>query len=648
MKEEEQKKDLYKSAIQERILNKKFIYYMFNDYMTKHNANTEVSEINGDISKDKLLSLYCNVPVKEEAIPISDGISLEKKIANHIDINTENFIMFSNRKNSGFISSIDKICKYYQRKLFYENYCIGLKENTDNLVYEIINKINEILYKNEQGDIENNTKKILIITFILKRSSLYHPFILYENEGIFIKNFNIMKKFKSYPNPIGHIGSQISSILYDETYLPGASLLYRLIDKFDVLSSEVTSNEINIDEYNSYYFLYSDENLFDISEINSITNKRNTIKISNLITYILILFNVIDPTITPKQERFDYIYNIYPTISEKSDMIQKLKSMLKLIKDSYKYDRRILLKHISEFNKELIKKEERIIHTQPQNRYSYIELIELFKYLKPIIIKKTITKDYSIDIFLNEIKDTKKTIKVIIYEENFEHFLFTIKSYEELISKIEIFLLPNPNETDNKFSSILAMKDILYNNLIYQPFTSLDKEKEHSLPHLKSLNSFLNLYLTDAEHNFPLFYYKESTSLTNHIVFDSSIIITNISRNEKISLQNEFIFEIFIKDKLTSTFYSSFDSLEIITKNILYADDCEYAKTQIELNKTSLLLIIQSQYIPCDKIVIKHSNNEEKISYNNIIGQTETVSRFCIEGLHRNSSQMHLSVKTFC
>ena len=648
MKEEEQKKDLYKSAIQERILNKKFIYYMFNEYMTKHNAKTEVSEINGDISKDKLLSLYCNVPVKEEAIPISDGISLEKKIANHIDINTENFIMFSNRKNSGFISSIDKICKYYQRKLFYENYCIGMKENKDNFVYEIINKINEILYKNEQSGIENNTKKILIITFILKRISLYHPFILYENEDIFIKNFNIMKKFKSYPNPIGHIGSQISSILYNETYLPGVSLLNRLTDKFDVLLSEVTSNEISIDEYNTYYFLYSDENLFDISEINSITNKRNTIKISNLITYILILFNVIDPTITPKQERFDYIYNIYPTISEKSDMIQKLKSMLKLIKDSYKYDRRILLKHISEFNKELIKKEERIIHTQPQNRYSYIELIELFKYLKPIIIKKTITKDYSIDNFLNEIKDTTKTIKVIIYEENFEHFLFAIKSYEELIATIEIYLLPNPNETDNKFSSILAMKDILYNNLIYQPFTSLDKEKEHSLPHLKSLNSFLNLYLTDAEHNFPLFYYKESTSLTNHIVFDSSIIITNISRNEKISLQNEFIFEIFIKDKLTSTFYSSFDSLEIITKNILYADDCEYAKTQIELNKTSLLLIIQSQYIPCDKIVIKHSNNEEKISYNNIIGQTETVSRFCIEGLHRNSSQMHLSVKTFC
>ena len=40
--------------------------------------------------------MECNVPVKEEAIPISDGISLEKKIANHIDINTENFINFSN------------------------------------------------------------------------------------------------------------------------------------------------------------------------------------------------------------------------------------------------------------------------------------------------------------------------------------------------------------------------------------------------------------------------------------------------------------------------------------------------------------------------------------------------------------------------
>lgn len=648
MKEEEQKKDLYESAIQERILNKKFIYYMFNEYMTKHNAKTEVSEINGDISKDKLLSLYCNVPVKEEAIPISDGISLEKKIANHIDINTENFINFSNKRISGFISSIDKICKYYQRKLFYENYCIGMKENKDNLVYEIINKFNEILYKNEQGDIENNTKKILIITFILKRIALYHPFILYENEDIFIKNYNIMKKFKSYPNPIGHIGSQISSILYNETYLPGVSLLNRLTDKFDVLLSEVTSNVIYIDEYNSYYFLYSDKNLFDISEINSITNKRDTIKISNLITYILILFNAIDPSITSKPERFDYIYNLYSTISEKSDMIQKLKSMLNLIKDSYKYDRSILLKHISEFNRELIEKEARIIHTQSQNRYSYIELIELFKYLKPIIIKKTITKDYPIDNFLNEIKDTTKTIKVIIYEENFEHFLFAIKSYEELISKIEIYLLPNPNETDNKFSSIIAMKDILYNNLIYQPFTSLDKDKENSIPHLKSIKSFLNLYLTDTEHTFPLFYYKESTSLTNHIVFDSSIIITNISRNEKISLQNEFIFEIYIKDKLTSTFYSSFDSLEIITKNILYANDCVYAKTQIELNKTALLLIIQSQYIPCDKIVIKHSNNEEKISYNNIIGQTETVSRFCIEGLHSNSFQMHLSVKTFC
>ena len=201
-KEDQQTKDYYEGTIQERTINKNFIFYMFNDYITAQSNRTEVNEINEDISKDKLLSFYTHVPLKEEAIPISDGISLEKKLARHIDINSDNFISPSNNRISVFISSIEKIFKYYQRKLFYENYCTGTKENKENLVYELIQKINEILYKNEQCDlqldIENNTKKILIFVFILKQIAHYYPFLLYENEGIFIRCFNLIKRFKSY------------------------------------------------------------------------------------------------------------------------------------------------------------------------------------------------------------------------------------------------------------------------------------------------------------------------------------------------------------------------------------------------------------------------------------------------------------------
>ena len=367
-KEDQQTKDYYEGTIQERTINKNFIFYMFNDYITTQSNRTEVNEINEDISKDKLLSFYTHVPLKEEAIPISDGISLEKKLARHIDINSDNFISPSNNRISVFISSIEKIFKYYQRKLFYENYCTGTKENKENLVYELIQKINEILYKNEQCDlqldIENNTKKILIFVFILKQIAHYYPFLLYENEGIFIRCFNLIKRFKSYPEPIGLIGSQLSSMMYDEAYLPGVSLLNTMINTFDILSNEAQSNEITIDKYNSYFFLYKDEALFDISQLNSVTKKRDTIKISNLITYILILFNIVDPTIQSRPERFDYIYHLYTSINQKSSMIAKLRSMIKLIKDSYKYDRRVLINHISEFNKELIEKDESIIHTQ--------------------------------------------------------------------------------------------------------------------------------------------------------------------------------------------------------------------------------------------------------------------------------------------
>ena len=253
-------------------------------------------------------------------------------------------------------------------------------------------------------------------------------------------------------------------------------------------------------------------------------------------------------------------------------------------------------------------------------------------------------KDYILESSSNKIAIS------FVNQDNIEDFIYSLRNYEELIHKVEVYLLPTPGTTDNKFSSFLSNRDVLYNNLIYEPFSLIDKDKEQSIPHLKSMKSFLHLYLIDSDHSLPLYYYKESTSSREHIVFESSIVLNNISRNDNIIIQNEYIFEIYIKDKLTSTFYSTFDSIEIITKNILYTDGYEYEKAEIEVNKTDMLLCILSQdkYVPCDKIIIKHTNNEEKMSFTNILGQTETVSRFCLEGLYKNSSQLHLSIKTFC
>ena len=51
-KEDQQTKDYYEGTIQERTINKNFIFYMFNDYITAQSNRTEVNEINEDITNE--------------------------------------------------------------------------------------------------------------------------------------------------------------------------------------------------------------------------------------------------------------------------------------------------------------------------------------------------------------------------------------------------------------------------------------------------------------------------------------------------------------------------------------------------------------------------------------------------------------------
>ena len=101
----------------------------------------------------------------------------------------------------------------------------------------------------------------------------------------------------------------------------------------------------------SAFFLYSlNENLFDVSRFNEFTHLNEEIKIENVITAMLLSFNVLDENEIHSINRFDYIHYIKNALSNKKNLVQKLKSMIDLVNDANKYDKVTFKKNISLFN----------------------------------------------------------------------------------------------------------------------------------------------------------------------------------------------------------------------------------------------------------------------------------------------------------
>lgn len=629
--------DIFFIAINERQLKKNFIFYEFNDYQTKKDKKRNDSiNINDKLLIDeKLLNFYTNVQLNHNIIPISDGISLEKKICLHIEANVDNYASIGQNKISTFISSIVQICKYYHRKKFYENYIEGKRNEKNNLICEMINLIEETLNKNEmcntQIETEKNMNKLTIYVFIIKLIISKFPFIIYESEENFAKCFNKLTKYRSYPNPIGKIGDEIFSILLSECYLP------------EFYSIKMLRNELK-----EILFLFSSkENLFDISCFNQFTHLNNEIKIENVITSMLISFNVIDENETHSINRFDYIYKIKKELSNKKNLKQKLDSMIELVNTANKFDKETFKKNISIFNSNLKQNCDNEIQTHSISKLAYVEYIELDKYFKKRI--KKVNFNYNINTFLTENKNNS-TIDIVIYESDFDIFIKDISNIIYYITYMRIFLLPNQIVTDNKITFYLSQKDILYNNLIYQPFTSIEHSQMNSELHIQAMKSNFNLYINEANSNVALYCYKQTTSIKEEICFFDIIVINNNKYAINFGNENEFVIEVFTyKNKLVRCINTNFQQVLIYTKNIQFDDNCEFEVAEMKINKSELVIQVNNEMICGEKITIKNINNENSLNISNYNGDIDIISLYSIETIYNEKEErMKLNIITFC
>ena len=632
--------DLFFVAINERQLKKNFIFYEFNEYQTKKDKKrTDSININDKLLIDeKLLNFYTNVQLNHNEIPISDGISIEKKICSHIEANVDNYTLIGQNKISTFICSIIQICKYYQRKKFHQNYIEGKRNAKKNLICEMLTLIDETLHKNElcntQIETEKNINKLTIYVFILKLIISKFPFIIHDSEDNFVKCFNVLTKFRSFPNPIGKIGDEIFSVLLNECYLPGFS---------SICKSRNKSNEI--------FFLYSlNENLFDVSRFNEFTHLNEEIKIENVITAMLLSFNVLDENEIHSINRFDYIHYIKNALSNKKNLVQKLKSMIDLVNDANKYDKVTFKKNISLFNSNVKRNYDNEIQTHSISKFAYVEYIELYKHFKKRINKINFNANIDALFAENMNKSESGTIDIVMYESDFDIFIKEIQNKMHYITHMRIYILPNQIVIDNKITFYLSQKDILYNNLIYQPFTSIEHSQMNSELHIQAMKNNFNLYINDANANVALYFYKQTTSIKEEICFSDIIVINNSKYAINYGNEYEFMIEVFTYgNKLLRCINTNFQQVLIYTKNIQFDDNCEFELAEMQMNKSELVIQVNNEMICGEKITIKNINNENSLNVSNYNGNFDIISRYSIETIYNEKEErLKLNIITFC
>ena len=200
------------------------------------------------------------------------------------------------KKNPSIVSFdlIDYIITYLEKRVFekvlmegitsyqYEQDRTGLvgplldKDFIEYLIsYDIEEKLN-ILYKENSLGYSYIAEKIIsfdlfLIYLILKN----YPFYILRRNRL-EKIFTQVKKFKSFPYPIGSIGMDLFKLLINELYLPGVSLFQEIRETFllDIIDPKIL--EIDCDYFIKVIAFSSNDNILGMGNISGTSNINNS------------------------------------------------------------------------------------------------------------------------------------------------------------------------------------------------------------------------------------------------------------------------------------------------------------------------------------------------------------------------------------
>ena len=181
----------------------------------------------------------------------------------------------------------------------------------------------ELLIKNDIEEKLNIMYKDNSIgyAYIAEKLITYDLFIIYvilKNYPFFVmtrnrleKLFNLLKKYKSFPYPIGSIGMDLFKLLINELYLPGVTLLQEIrsiyfLDIIDPKMGELDCNDfikvISFDE--TIFKNYSQYSLNEEILITKLSDYKN-LTFTSLVVYIAyILYNSEDKKENEREEQY--------------------------------------------------------------------------------------------------------------------------------------------------------------------------------------------------------------------------------------------------------------------------------------------------------------------------------------------------------
>ena len=204
---------------------------------------------------------------------------------------------------------IDYIITYLEKKVFekvlmegitsyqYEQNQIGLvgpildNDFIEYLInYDIEEKLN-ILYKENSLGYSYIAEKIIsfdlfIIYLILKN----YPFYILRRTRL-EKIFTQVKKFKSFPYPIGSIGMDLFKLLINELYLPGVSLFQEIRETFllDIIDPKIL--EIDCDYFIKTVAFSANNSILGMAyvSLSGVSNNANNINSINVVNFPVIV-----------------------------------------------------------------------------------------------------------------------------------------------------------------------------------------------------------------------------------------------------------------------------------------------------------------------------------------------------------------------
>ena len=261
----------------------------YQKYFDLSNQNSQPFYLEEELAK-QVKYWHSNYEKYKQPILTQDNYFNEENVLSHLlkDI----YI----KKNPSIVSFdlIDYIITYLEKRVFekvlmegitsyqYEQDRTGLvgplldKDFIEYLIsYDIEEKLN-ILYKENSLGYSYIAEKIIsfdlfLIYLILKN----YPFYILRRNRL-EKIFTQVKKFKSFPYPIGSIGMDLFKLLINELYLPGVSLFQEIRETFllDIIDPKIL--EIDCDYFIKVIAFSSNDNILGMGNISGTSNINNS------------------------------------------------------------------------------------------------------------------------------------------------------------------------------------------------------------------------------------------------------------------------------------------------------------------------------------------------------------------------------------